>query len=487
MNTIDNVVSFFNPEAGAKRARARLSLEQTRRFDGSAGGRRNENWRTPSTSADAALGPSLQRLRDRSRDLTRNNPFAARAVQVLVNNTVGGGVLGQINSKSRSRAQRWNVVWEAWARNPENCDYDARSDFWGLQALVFRSVVEAGECLIRKRIDPTSDFPLKLQVLEPDFIDDARADGMTADGGYVRQGIEYNARDQRVAYHLHRQHPGDRVLSIHKYETVRVPADEIIHVFRRDRPGSSRGCPWGSTVITQLRDFSDFSDAQLLKQKISACFAGFIIDAESPDTGGAPPLAESLEPGSLEILPPGKDIRFASPPSVGEFDTFSRAMLLQIAAGYGVTYEALTSDLSNANYSAARMGHLEFSRNVDCWQKQILVAQMLGPVWGWFKQAAEIVGEQPGDIRMQWTPARRELIDPQKEVGAIIEAVRGGLMSLSEAIRRSGYEPGEVMREIAADAQMLDELGLILDTDPRKITAAGMLQMETTQETETNE
>jgi capsid protein len=112
---------------------------------------------------------------------------------------------------------------------------------------------------------------------------------------------------------------------------------------------------------------------------------------------------------------------------------------------------------------------------------------MLGPVWGWFKQAASIVGDQPADIRMQWTPARRELIDPQKEVGAIIEAVRGGLMSLSEAIRRSGYEPGEVMAEIARDAAMLDELGLILDTDPRNVTAAGMLQMEQTQETDTNE
>ena len=122
------------------------------------------------------------------------------------------------------------------------------------------------------------------------------------------------------------------------------------------------------------------------------------------------------------------------------------------------------------------MGHLEFSRNVDCWQRQILVAQMLGPVWKWFRNAAEIVGEQPMDVGMAWTPARRELIDPQKEVGAIIEAVRGGLMSLSEAIRRSGYEPGEVMAEIARDAAMLDELGLVLDTDPRNVTAAGMIQ-----------
>lgn len=481
-NALDNVISFFNPQAGAKRARARLALDQARSYEGAQGGRRNQNWQTPSTSADAALGPSLERLRNRSRDLTRNNPFAARAVQVLVNNTVGGGVLGQCKSRSKTREQRWNAAWENWAKTPSLCDYDNRADFWGLQALVFRTVVESGECLIRKRIDPTAEFPLKLQVLEPDFIDDATKDGLTEDGGYIRQGIEYNVRDQRVAYHLHRQHPGDRITALHKYETVRVPADEIIAVFRRDRPGQGRGVPWGASVISRLRDFDDFSDAQLLKQKISACFTGFVIDSESQDTGGTPPLAESLEPGSIEILPAGKDVRFASPPSVGEFDQFSRAMLLQIAAGYGITYEALTSDLSNANYSSARMGHLEFSRNVDCWQKQILVAQMLGPIWNWFKQSAEIIGDDPMDVRMQWTPARRELIDPQKEVGAIIEAVRGGLMSLSEAIRRSGYEPGEVMAEIARDAAMLDELGLILDTDPRNVTAAGMLQMEPQQE-----
>ena len=484
-NALDNVIGFFNPEAGVKRARARMTLEQARKYDGAAGGRRNQNWHAPSTSADAALGPSLERLRNRSRDLSRNNPFAARAVQVLVNNTVGGGVLGQTFPQPNPR----NAMESSLGRlgqNPQLCDHDGRADFWGLQALVFRTVVESGECLIRKRIDPRAESPQAAD-LEPDFIDDSTKDGLTDDGGYIRQGVEYGPNDERIAYHLHRQHPGDRVLALHKYETVRVPADEIIHVFRRDRPGQGRGVPWGAAVISRLRDFDDFSDAQLLKQKISACFTGFVIDSESQDTGGAPPLAESLEPGSIEILPAGKDVRFASPPSVGEFDQFSRSMLLQIAAGYGITYEALTSDLSQANYSSARMGHLEFSRNIDCWQKQILIAQLLGPVWGWFKQAAEIVGDDPADVRMHWTPARRDLIDPQKEVGAIIEAVRGGLMSLSEAIRRSGYEPGEVMAEIARDAAMLDELGLILDSDPRNVTAAGMLQMEPQQEEVTDD
>ena len=123
-NALDNVISFFNPQAGAKRARARLALDQARSYEGAQGGRRNQNWQTPSTSADAALGPSLERLRNRSRDLTRNNPFAARAVQVLVNNTVGGGVLGQCKSRSKTREQRWNAAWENWAKTPSLCDYD---------------------------------------------------------------------------------------------------------------------------------------------------------------------------------------------------------------------------------------------------------------------------------------------------------------------------------------------------------------------------
>ena len=74
-----------------------------------------------------------------------------------MNNTVGGGVLGR--SPAEARGRRWNQHWETWAKDPERCDYDARLDFYGIQALAFRCVVEAGEVLIRKRIDPSTEFP----------------------------------------------------------------------------------------------------------------------------------------------------------------------------------------------------------------------------------------------------------------------------------------------------------------------------------------
>jgi lambda family phage portal protein len=188
-------------------------------------------------------------------------------------------------------------------------------------------------------------------------------------------------------------------------------------------------------------------------------------------------LIDKLEPGALEILPPGKDIRFANPPSVGEFDKITREYLLQIAAGFGVTYEALTGDLSRTNFSSARLGWLEFQRNIEAWRWQMLVPQMLNPIWNWFVAAGNIAGVRLDGIVAHWTPPRRELIDPSVEVKATAMAVRSGFQSLSEAIREFGYEPEEVFAEIKSDNELLDELGLVLDTDPRKLSGSGLTQV----------
>ena len=78
------------------------------------------------------------------------------------------------------------------------------------------------------------------------------------------------------------------------------------------------------------------------------------------------------------------------------------------------------------------------------------------------------------------------MVDPIRELPPIIDAVRAGLMSLSEALREQGYNPETVLREIASDNALLDELGLVLDTDPRKTSGQGQAQTTTdnTQDTQ---
>lgn len=475
MNPLDSLIASVNPAAALRRQRARLQLEWLRRYEGASRGRRTEGWRTQSTSADAAAAPALTLLRDRSRDLVRNNPYAAKAVQVIVANVVGTGIMGQARTRSRRRAEQLTALYQNWASDPLQCDWHGRMDFMGLQALAFRAVVESGEALIRRRTPPASSsqrIPLRLQVMEPDMLDTTR-DVALADGGLIKEGIQYDAQGRREGYWLYEEHPGEQHLRVVNVRSSFVAASEIIHVYRQDRPHQTRGIPWASPVILRLRDFDDYSDAQLLKQKISACFAAFAVDTEAPDAGLGTELIEKLEPGAIEILPPGKDIRFANPPTVGDFDKVTREYLLQIAAGFGITYESLTGDLSNTSFASGRMGWLEFQRNIEAWRWQLIVPQMLNPIWTWFMQAGEVNGVRTDGIVAHWTPPRRELIDPAKEVEGIKNAVRCGLISPSEAIREFGYEPEEVLAEAAEFYQLADQLGLVLDIDPRKVSGAG--------------
>ena len=474
----DNFLAAVNPQAALRRERARLQMDALRRYEGASRGRRAENWLTSGTSADAASAQDLRLLRDRSRDLVRNNPFAAKAVQVIVSNVIGTGIVAQAQAqRSRRRSQQLTDVWLNWASDPQQCDWEGRLDFAGIQALATRAIVESGEVLIRRRTRSGQRVPLQLQVMEPDFIDTTR-DSSLDNGGLIRQGIEYDSTGRRAAYWLFDEHPGENHLRMTNFTSSRVPAEQIIHCFRRDRPHQSRGIPWAAPVMLTLRDLDDYSSAQILKQKISACFAGFVVDTEAADAGLDGEIFDRLEPGALELLPPGKDIRFASPPSVGEFDKVSRELLLQVASGFGITYESLTGDLNQTSFSSGRMGWLEFHRNIEQWRWQMLIPQMLNPVWNWFVAAGAVNGVRAEGVVAHWTPPRRELIDPAKEIQATKDAVRSGFMSLSEAQREFGYDPEEVITEIAQDNERLDDLGVILDTDARKVAANGNLHAQ---------
>jgi lambda family phage portal protein len=177
----------------------------------------------------------------------------------------------------------------------------------------------------------------------------------------------------------------------------------------------------------------------------------------------------------IEYLEPGKDVKFASPSASAGYGEYMRFQLHAIAAGVGLTYELLTGDLSQVNYSSIRAGLIEFRRRMEALQWQLLVPGLCQPVWRRFVEAAQAAGELPQDVEItaDWTAPRFEAVDPLKDIQADVLAVRAGVMTLKEAIARQGYEPAQVLREIAQTNAELDALGLILDSDPRRATKTG--------------
>lgn len=487
-NVIDKTIAIFSPARALKRAQARIGLEyiekHARRFDGASKSSRFEQWRRPGTSANSSILPALPLLRNASRDLTRNNPWAENAVRVIVNNTVGGGIMGQV-ALLRENDTRQKALYEYWWRWAETTEIDAdgRHDLAGLEALAMACIAESGEVLIRRRYRRPGTYnviPVQIQVMEPDFLDDSK-DGSFDDGRQIVGGIEYDKYGKITHYWLREYHPGDaNAIYRNGFKSYRVRASEIIHAFDPKRAGQGRGYPWCAAAIRRLKDFDDYEDAQLVRQKIAACFAGFVEDMAPPTgatglekTGPKEDQKDYMQPGLWEFLPPGKKISFANPPTVQNYGEYGRFNLMGSAAAYGITYEAMTGDYSNVNFSSGRMGWLEMNRNITRWQSTIMRTQILERVASWFFGGLTLAGVDSEGAYMKWIMPRREMIDPTKEVPAGIKSLRAGLTSLPRLHASMGLDTSEILKEIADTNKELDKLGITLDSDPRKVNSAG--------------
>jgi lambda family phage portal protein len=466
VNALDKLIAWASPARGLRRARARLQMEQVRRYDAAASGRRTDGWLTQSTSANAELQLSLPRLRDRHRELIRNNPWACRAKQAIVTHTIGFGITAKLNGNKTAQKK-----YKQWSDSTD-CDADGRNNMAGLQVLAMGCVVEAGEVIVRRRWRLVTDrlaVPMQLQVLEPDYLDHSKTELLTG-GARIIQGVEFDAIGRRVAYWLFEEHPGDIVGM--PAVSKRVPAKDVIHVFRQDRPGQVRGVPWGAPTMLSMRDLDDYEDAYLFRQKIANCQVGVVHDM--PDTAAIsreqqklPALSESFEPGRFDYLPEGKDITFNTPPAAGDYGPFTRAVLMRIAAAYGITFAALTGDLTKVNFSSGRMGNIDMGRNITTWQWAMLVPQLLDPVTAWFGDALEMIGIRGAGMTAKYGMPRREMLNPTQEVQAYKDAIRAGLMTLPAAHRELGEDSDEVLQEFAATNQLVDQLELQFDSDPR--------------------
>lgn len=477
-NFIDSVVGYLNPNAGFKRVRARTAIDEIERYrrkhrlyEGASRNRRLKNWFTGSNGPNKENDVSIHTLRDRARDLVRNNPYAARGLQAITSNVIGEGIVpaakpNPLLKKSNAEIKKAEIadqLWGTWAETTL-CDYDEKLNIYGLQNLIMRTIAQDGECLIRKVIDPLnpSGVPLRIKIMEADYIDTLK--GSEKGGNKIVNGIEYDKAGKKVAYWLFSTHPGELEKAS---ESLRVLAAEVLHPFRVDRAQQNRGVTWYSSVIVRLRGLDEYEDAQLVRQKIAACFAAFVT--KNDDLGSDEvSTQERIEPGLVSRLSPGESISFSNPPSVDGYRDFTSVGHRGVAAGLGITYESLTGDLTNTSFSSGRLGWAEMFRNVRQWRVDIIEPQVMTPLWLWFTEAATAGKANILGVGVKWTPPKREPIDPIKDVEAASNKVRAGFSTVSEEILSLGGDPIKVFQERSDELKKFDELGIFTSSDPRK-------------------
>lgn len=482
MGILDRVIAWIAPGLALSRARSKSALDSLMRYDAARGTDRTKSLRARAGSADSAGAGDRARLAYVARDIVRNNAFALRAQTVIVNNVIGDGIIWKVAGGSDARVKELARELKRYLDSAQ-IDADGRQNLYGLERLALNTVVESGEVLIRRvRGGPSRVIPMQIQVLEPDYLDPSR-DGARG-GNEIREGIEYDPAGRRVAYWLFDRHPGEwGLINRQSLESRRVPASELLHVYRQDRPGQMRGVSWFAPVALQLQDLADHQEAQLLRQKIAACFAAFVMGGGDDQT-----ITEmaSLSPGRVQRLGPDESITFAEPPGVAGYDDFTRSALRAVAAGMGITYEALTGDLAGVNFSSGRMGRLEMDRNVSSWQWVMMVPQMLQPLSEWLLEAWEIGQGRPRrTLSIEWVPPARFIVDPAREIPALITKIQGGLASRQGVVRELGFDPDELLDEQQQDADEARKRGLTFTstvTLPPEPDKEGMIDQMAAQE-----
>lgn len=470
------------PAYGMSRLRARAVADQlTRHFDAAAPGRRTENWKRDGRDADLTLLGPAKILREHARDLLRNNGYAIRAQSVITGKVVGSGIMPKSTGNGADVA---NDIWKRWALTTE-CESDSRVSFNGILAQCVQALVSDGEVFLRRRWRRLSDgltIPLQVQVLEADYLNTGWNNITSDSGGPIIQGIEFDKLGRRTGYYMWKNHPGS---GRNSQAAEFVDASEIIHVYDVVRPGQNRGISWLGAAILAIKDFDELEDAELMRQKIAACFAAFVTDIN----GASQPLGdaqageddsiEHIEPGFVSYLEPGKDVKAVNPPAVTDSGLAVRTLRKVAASLKGITYEELSGDYSNVNFSSARMGNLATQPTIERWQYELIVPLLCQGVWDWAMEAAQYAGMLPETApipSVSWTCPPMKLVEPDKEILASVREIRAGLKSWDEGVSETGRDPDTVFAQIVARKKAFDAAGIVLDTDPSKTTQAGQEQ-----------
>jgi lambda family phage portal protein len=445
------------------------------------------DWMPLSQNVNEIIRTSAPMLRGRIRQLVRDFPYFARAVDVLVDYTVGTGMSFQSRvlnprwtpgSKTEKKIDRVTCqkVEDAVAWAMDEADAAGRLHFHELEQLGKRQDVEAGEFLFVKTAikDPKRYLPFALQAYEADWLTDLHA--VTVGGNKIEQGREYDPLTGRiVAYHFADPWGWGK--------PKRIPAEYVLHGFRTLRPGQLAGVSPFAAAVLIAHDLNDYLDATIDTAKLAAKYLA-LVTTEDPETwqanreaedstdeNGARRRIETLENAIIDYLRPGEDVKFPQNNSIGgTFEPFVKFVLQMLAIATNTPYSLLSGNHAGYNYTGLRGERQDMLKMFAPHQRRH-VRQLTAPFVHEVIDQAVFAGKLslPGYFqnprvyqRGLYLPPGTEPIDPLRESKANRDDIAAGLRSPQEIAARRGRDIEEVLDELQEFQEMCAERGIVL-------------------------
>lgn len=494
----DALVYALSPERGARRMATRMRMDLARdradrvAYEGAESTQlRDGKWLGSRLSADSDLELDLETLRQRSRELYRNDSTGG-AIESRVTHVVGCGFRPQAKIKAREglvtaeQAKAANKqLEELYARWSLQADRDGRRSLWQTLRLAERLHAVDGECFVVMSDVGTADkpIPLALEVVDTDRVE---TPPQKTNDKLVRLGIEKDDSGKIVAYWIRRTHPNDTKDVDQKYD--RVDASRVIHVFEAWFAGQSRGLPWLTRTLNRLKDAKDLDEAAIIAAQIEACFVGVVQQGFSPEQaarGAASATSngkrfEDLHPGTLTYMADEGQVTFGQPQRAsGAYAQFQEWNYRRTAAAIDWPYEWLMKDYRGLSFAGGRLVLTDGKLTTKVFQ-QLLTEIMLCRIWWRLVDEAVILGEVEIDpvayFSAPWVfqahrwipPAWPYAITPGEEINADNDEVEANLATKADKLAARGLDLEEVLEQRAYEIELERSTG----TTPAEKAAA---------------
>lgn len=463
---------------------------RTRNYAAASRGRLFADFTGSNRSADSEIRWALNELRNRSRDLERNNEYFRRYLQLLRTNVVGNnGFRLQVKAVNPDRSPDVvgsQIIENAWTEFGRlgGPTVDGKMSMIDLENHVISAMARDGEVFLRVVKNRVFRHGIALQIIEPDRVDEEMNERYI-NGNDVRMGVELDEFKRPIAYHVLLNHPGD-----YDYTTLakgtkraRIPAAEIMHIYRQERAGQTRGVPWSSAAIAALKMLHGYREAELVAARVAASKMGFftspagddfMADAYEGENGTGSPIYDA-EAGTFHQLPAGVDFKPFDPSHpTSAFADFEKSVLRGIAGGLGVSYTSLANDLESTSYSSIRQGALE-ERDFYRTLQTFMIDHFLDPLYRmWLDTVIDqaltpITGSgkyEKFSANFTFRPRGFQWVDPMKEMRAAVIGLQNGILSHSDIAANYGRDAEETFAQIQRDQESAAQYGLTMAYEP---------------------
>lgn len=423
-----------------------------------------------SLSADAALSANVRAtLRRLSRYEAANNAYARGIVDSLANYVIGTGPVLQIGQPGLGSdiEEAVEKAWNRWARR-----VNLAEKLWTARV----AQAESGEVFLKLITNPVLPGSVKLDIelVEADRVA-APLDAFSDEVVLATDGIRLDEAGNPVEYFVLKQHPGSLFFRGGLSDDFdRVPASQILHLYRPTRPGQHRGVPEIAPALPLFALLRRYTLATLRAAELAASISGVIKTEGAPETDAdevATWDAVEIQRGMLVALPAGYDVQQleARQPSA-QYGEFKREILREIARALSMPYNVAAGDSSDYNYASGRLDHQAFWRFIAV-DRERITARILNPLFAeWLREATlvdstlpPVVRERRGaGLRPRWLFPGFEHVDPAKEATGIALRLKHGLTTLADEYAKQGLDWRVQIEQRAREVEMMRALNVPL-------------------------